>query len=252
MRRVVLGVALCGAAGCGGAPVSDGTVTVFAAASLAGALGEIVGAFEGAHSTRVRVNLAGSGALAHQIAEGADADLFVSADTAWADWLAARGVGVERRDAFANRLVLIVPEGGSAPVASLEDLVRVERFAMGDPAYVPAGTYAREALLRAGVWSGVRDKAVNTMDVRQALLYVQRGEVDAGIVYRSDTIGSKGIRVVSTIASDRHEAIRYAVVLLDGRAEARAFYAFLESDTARAILARYGFDVRGSAVASLR
>lgn len=250
---VVSGIAM-GLIGCGASRTSGPTVTVFAAASTVTALDEIARDFEGEHDAKVILNLAGSATLAQQIAQGAAADVFISADPRWVDDLDQRGLVARRTSFLGNGLVLVVPERGPSKVASVADLAKasVERVAIGDPASVPAGAYARQALEHLGLWNAVAPKAVRATDVRQTLLYVEGGEVDAGIVYSSDAATSTRVRVVQSLDADLAAPIRYAVALLKdsaGKPAAESFYAFLDSEAALGQFEAAGFRLVSAAPA---
>lgn len=221
-------------------------LTVSAAASLTEAFKAIGARFDAVHGGQTRFNFAASGVLVQQIVQGAPVDVFASADQA----TMARGVqagvidAATRRDFAANTLVLIAPPGG-APLARLEDLAgpAVRRVALGKPATVPAGRYAREALDNARLWAAVEPRVVPADSVRQVLDYVARGEVDAGFVYRTDAAALRDqVRVVATVGG--HAPVTYPVaVVRDSRqpARARAFVEFLGGAEAQALLARHGF-----------
>lgn len=227
-------------------------VLVFAAASTAPALDAAIEAYgEGAH---IVASYAASSALARQIEHGAPADVFLSANTAWMDYLEDRGlIQPETRCAMlGNRLVLIAPAGSPLlleRVSSGTDLKAIlsgGRLAIGDPAHVPAGIYARQALETLGLWSGVSDQLAPTADVRRALTLVARGETPLGIVYASDAAGRRDVRVLAPIPAASHPPISYAVALLSGRnnPEAKAFLAYLTSAAANATFRAHGFEVR--------
>jgi len=225
-----------------------GELTVSAAASLTAAFQEIGPAFEAARpQTKVRLNFGSSGALLQQIAQGAPVDVLASADEATIDEAERRQlVRAESRVDFAgNALVVVVPRDAASAPASLADLAApaVRRVAIGVPASVPAGRYARAALEKAQLWQEVEAKAVGAQTVRQALDYVARGEVDAGFVYASDAKGqAERVRVAFVVPSAT--PVRYAVAVVAASAaaaEARQFIAFLRSPPAQAILRRLGF-----------
>lgn len=221
---------------------------VSAAASLADAFREVAAAYEAARpQDKVLLNLAASDALLAQILKGAPADVLATADEATMDRAQRqRAVIAGTRSDFAgNRLVLAVRAGGAAPVGALRDLAgpRVTRIAIGNPASVPAGRYARAALVAAGLWSAVQPRLVFAGNVRQALDYVARGEVDAALVYATDVaIGAPRVRSVADVATPA--AIRYPVAVVAStrnEASARAFARFLTEPRAQAILQRRGF-----------
>lgn len=226
-------------------------MTVFAAASLTDALRELAALWQRQGHAPVRLNFAASSLLARQIAAGAPADIFASADEAWMDALARQNLIVpdSRRDLLFNRLVLIVPAGTPAHVTIARgfDLAALlgpgGRLAVGDPAHVPAGIYAKQALMRLGVWPSVADRLAPAADVRAALLLVARGEAPAGIVYETDARASREVAVAGTFPEWSHDRITYPFAIVRGHdgAEARAWMRFLEGKDARAVFARYGF-----------
>lgn len=221
---------------------------VHAAASLTDALSEIGRAYTAEKGRSVAFNFGGSRAVARQIAEGAPGDVFISADEASMDELARRGGIVEesRRDLLANALAIVVPLNAGPAVLAPSDLAgpAVRRVAIGDPAVVPAGAYAKAYLERAGLWDRVAPKVIPTDNVRAALLAVEGANADAAIVYRTDAAMSTKTRVVAVISD---VDIRYpAAMLRSARNEAlaRDFLAFLSSPAARRIFEKHGFVVR--------
>lgn len=232
----------------GAGPVRAETLTVSAAASLTNAFKEIAASYEAQHrNTKVLLNFGASGALLQQISRGAPVDVFASADQETMD--SAEGQGLiaagERQNFVRNTLVLVVPHDGGLSPAHLEDLARpaVQRIAIGNPATVPAGRYARRALDAAGLWPAVSAKAINTRNVRQALDYVARGEVEAGFVYATDAAMLKDeVRVAFEVPLDI--AIVYPMARVADSAhadEAKRFMAYVLSADGQAILGRYGF-----------
>jgi molybdate transport system substrate-binding protein len=222
---------------------------VFAAASLADALEEVNGAFTAATGLRVAASYAASSVLAKQIEAGAPADVFFSADLAWVDYLEKRGLiqSGSRREVLKNALVLIAPADSPlrlkiAPGFDLGGALAGGRLAIADPDSVPAGEYARAALTRFGAWSRVSDRAVRGENVRAALAYVARGEAPLGIVYRTDALAEKRVRVVDVFPEGSHPPITYPVALTaHARPEAARLVEFLMGDAARQIFQRYGF-----------
>lgn len=225
-------------------------VTLFAAASTARALGEAAALFREQEGLALREVHASSGTLARQIGHGAPAALFVSANSEWMDYLEARGRLVEgsRVALFGNRLVLAAPADGAwrleiAPGLPLAERLGDRPLALADPAHAPLGRYAREALQTLGVWEALSPRAARAQDATAALALVARGEAGAGIVYRTDAMGSERVRIVDVFPSSAHSPIRYELALVAGRAtpEARRLHAFLRSEAARAVYARHGF-----------
>lgn len=228
------------------APASE--LTVSAAASLGEAFREIGSAFAAAHpGTPVQFNFGASGALLQQIAQGAPVDVFASADEeTMAEALQRALVGHGASTVFAaNTLVVIVPRDVATVPKSLADLAApaFRRLAIGVPASVPAGRYARAALEKAGLWAALAPKAVGAQSVRQALDYVARGEVDAGFVYATDAmLMADKVRVAFAVPTAT--PVRYPispVAASSNAADARAFVAFVLAPAAQAILRRHGF-----------
>lgn len=226
------------------APAGD--VTVSAAASLTDAFNEIGRAFEAQNpDTDVRFNFAASDALVQQLSAGAPVDILATADQDSMDKAAGQKlIEPATRSNFArNTLVAIVPADGTLVPEGLPDLERadVARITLGNPASVPAGRYARQALERAGRWPAIGAKAIYTQNVRQSLDYVARGEVDVAFVYTTDAeIRKDRVRVAFPLATE--VPITYPIAVVAGTsAEARRFLDYVLSPPGQAILARYSF-----------
>ena len=243
-KRLAAGAALAVAAGL--APAAD--LTVSAASSLSQAFKEIAQSFEARHpEVKIALNFGASGALLQQLAKGAPVDVLASADQETMDLAEKQGLVVagERRDFVGNRLVLIVPGDSRLSIGHLQDLAQpgVRRIAIGNPASVPAGRYARGALQAARLWPVLQARVISTQNVRQALDYVARGEVDAGFVYATDaSLMKEQVRVVAQVSLDR--PIRYPVAKTAGSLhseQAQRFIDFLALPGAQAVFARHGF-----------
>ncbi|HET6231149.1 MAG TPA: molybdate ABC transporter substrate-binding protein [Longimicrobiaceae bacterium] len=228
-------------------------VTVSAASSLREVVDELARGYEAAHpGVRVRANFAASGALARQIEQGAPVDVFLSAAEKPMDDLQAKGLidPRSRRVLAGNELVLVVPAAGASPVRGFADLAlpAVKRVALGEPASVPAGEYAGQTLAALGLTAAVKPKVVYAQSVRQVLAYVERGDVDAGIVYRTDAAASAKVRVVAEAPSVTHRPIVYVIAVVKASgdaAAATAFAAYVLGPEGRAALRRHGFTVEG-------
>jgi molybdate transport system substrate-binding protein len=230
---------------------ADDTLTVFAAASLRDAAGAAFQAFHEQTGVGVRPAFASSGTLARQIERGAPADAYLSANERWMDHLAARDAIVpETRTVVAgNRLVLITRRDRDLrlriePGFALRAALGGGRLALGNPEHVPAGRYARQALRSLGVWASIEGRVARASDVRGALALVTRAGAPLGIVYRSDALVERDVRIVDTFPRGSHESIVYpAAGVRGGDVEgARRLLEFLRGDTGRAILRRYGFE----------
>jgi molybdate transport system substrate-binding protein len=252
LLATVLALALLGAAppdSQAQAPAQPDLV-VLGASSLTDALNEIGPAFTARSHHGVTLSYAASSALARQIEAGAPADVFVSADTEWMDYLQTRNLidPATRRNVLGNRLVLISPADSTvtikiAPHFALAKLLGDGRLATGNPDSVPVGKYAKSALTKLGVWSDVQDRIAAADNVRAALALVARGEAPLGIVYRTDALIEKKVRIVADFPASSHDPIIYpAATTARAHAGAADFVKFLSSPTARAIFAKYGFD----------
>jgi molybdate transport system substrate-binding protein len=227
---------------------------VFAAASLTDALNEAGDRYAQTGHPRPVFNFAGSNTLAQQIEQGADANLFFSADEDWMNYLQQRSLIAPhtRISLLTNRLVLIAPR--DRPLAlriargfALHHALNGGKLAMADPDNVPAGRYARAALQALGVWESVEGDIVRAENVRAALRFVHTGDAAAGIVYTTDAIAAGAdVAVAGTFPDNTHPPISYpmAVVLGHDTSEARAFSRYLQSAGGKALFRRYGFGVR--------
>ena len=223
-------------------------VTVFAAASLAESLKEIATAYEKQTGDKIVFNFAASGPLARQIEEGAPADIFFSADEARMDALDKKGLIVKetRRSRLSNLLVIVTVADSSLAIASPKDLAmpKVKRLALGDPKAVPAGTYAREYLTRLELWPDVEKKVVPCENVRAVLAAVESGNVDAGIVYKTDAAISKQVRVAFEVAPKDGPQISYPLALVKDSpqpAAARKHLEYLAGPAAGEVFTHRGF-----------
>ena len=225
-------------------------VTVFAAASLTEVLAEVGQAFTASTQVPVRFSFAASSALARQIESGAPAEVFVSADQDWMDYLASRSLirPGTRGDIVSNRLVLVAPADSRVALrirpgfALLAALGRKGRLATADPGSVPAGKYARAALLQLGVWNEVQHRLIPADNVRTALNFVALGEAPLGIVYATDARGNRRLRIVDTFPASSHARISYpAAATTRASPHALDFLKFLHGEAAQKIFARAGF-----------
>jgi molybdate transport system substrate-binding protein len=223
-------------------------LTISAAASLQDALTEIEGNYEKKHTNiDLTFNFGSSGALKEQIEQGAPVDLFFSAAEDKFDELVQKGEidtnqGV---DLVGNELVLIVPKDTENTIGDFSDLsIHTEKLAMGTPESVPAGKYAKQTLENLEVWDSLNNKVVYAKDVRQVLSYVETGNVNAGIVYKTDALISDKVKIVATADQNTHDPIIYPVgVIKDTKhsEEATEFYEYLQGKEALDLLNQYGF-----------
>ena len=225
---------------------------VFAAASLKPALDRILASPEAAAIGNVKASYAASSQLAKQIEAGAPAELFISADQDWMDYVATRKLIVAdtRGDLLGNALVLVAPKDSKvqlaiAPGFDLAGALGADgKLALGEPNSVPAGKYAKAALTKLGVWDGVATHVVAADNVRAALNFVVRGEAALGVVYRSDAVSEPAVRVVATFPGDSHAPIIYPAALVAGHATpaARKLLELLKQPKQQAVFKELGFD----------
>ena len=225
-------------------------VTVFAATSLTNALTDISLQYELKESTKIVHSFAASSTLAKQIENGAPADIFISADNKWMNYLQDKKlINIASRKAFlGNKLVLIAPKGSRFNVSfdNAFDLSKAfdGRICTGDIESVPAGIYAKEALTNLGWWDHIKTRIVGAQDVRGALAFVERGECAAGIVYETDAKISSKIEMIGTFPEGTHQAIMYPMALVaNSKKINHDYFNYLQSNEALAIFLKYGFDI---------
>src|SRR6185437_3498001 len=216
---------------------------------MKGALDEVEHDYAAANpGVAVASNYGASGTLQLQIEQGAPVDIYLSASPKQMDDLQAKGLLLDgtRRNLLRNEIVLIAPKESSSHISSFQDLARpdVKPIALGEPATVPAGEYAKEVLNYFGIYNAVRPKTLFAKDVRQVLTYVETGDVEAGIVYSTDASSSSTVKVVATAPARSHEPAIYPVAVIKDSKNphaARAFEDFLLGTRANAIFQKYGF-----------
>ena len=253
MRRLV-GFLFTAAILCGSfhqpAQAQDKSLTVFAAASMKNALDEADAAYTAKSGVKISVSYAASSALAKQIEQGAPADIFISADTAWMDYsIKNKSINESTRvDLLGNAIVLIAPKDSKienvsiGPGFDLAKLAGDGRITTGDVKAVPVGKYAKAALEKLGSWQAAEPKFAMAENVRAALALVARGEAALGIVYSTDAKVEPGVKIVGTFPADSHPPIVYPVAATaNAKADAADYLAFLRSAQAKAVFEKYGF-----------
>ena len=231
-----------------GAAHAQQELVVSAAASLTNAFGDVGKQFETSNpGVKTIFNFGASGALLQQIDKGAPVDVFASADQKTMDQAKEKSLILPetRKDFVSNGLVLIVPSDSKLAIKGVKDLSesKIARIAMGNPETVPVGRYAQEVLSKAGLWEGLKPKLIYAENVRQALDYVSRGEVDAGFVFATDAAVAKDKVQVAALA-EGHQPIRYPVAVIAGTKKkdlSQRFIDFLLGSQGQSILAGYGF-----------
>src|SRR5476651_595389 len=230
-------------------------ITVFAAASLTNALQDIATQYQKEKGVQVVSSFASSSTLARQIEQGAPADLFISADQQWMDYAIGKQQIVDntRYTLLGNELVLVSAKTSKIDKVDISDktewtkLLGDSRLAVGDPDHVPAGIYAKEALQKLGAWTTLEPKLARASDVRAAMALVEREEAPLGIVYGSDAIASKKVKVVGVLPASSHKPVEYPMAMVKGHENpvVTAFYDYLKTPAAAAIFKHYGFTPRG-------
>jgi molybdate transport system substrate-binding protein len=224
-----------------------GEVKISVAASMTDLFKDLTAAFIADHpDVKIKTNFGPSGGLAKQIDQGAPADFYVSANPKWMDFLVDKNrIDASTKKIFAHNTLVFVGMEDSG-VSELADLPKLERIALGSPKSVPAGQYAREALEKTSLWNRLLDngKLVMAKDVRQALIYADRGETDGSFVYRTDALLAKKAKVLFEVPQKLYNKVTYpAALTLTGAAnpDAAAFYDYVTSHVVHEKLIRYGF-----------
>ncbi|HCG8475410.1 TPA: molybdate ABC transporter substrate-binding protein [Vibrio parahaemolyticus] len=222
---------------------------VYAASSMTNAIDEIAQDFKEKYDVTVTPVYGGSSSIARQIINGAPADVFISANTKWMDYLVDEGAidSDNVTNLVRNSLVLIAPQSSSLAVFNFADANAWEaalngsRLALGNPTSVPAGMYAKESLTTLGVWKEIQTKVAPAKNVRLALALVERGEAPVGVVYKTDAQLTSKVKIVGEFASDTHAAIVYPAAVVNDSTESRQFFQYLKSEDAKRVFAHYGF-----------
>lgn len=228
-------------------------ILVFAAASATDAINEISALYAKKGLGTIKGSYASSSTLAKQIEQGAPADVFLSANLNWMDYLAGKKLIADgtRTNLLRNRVALIVPKDSKARAVTIKEgtdllalLGKDGRIAVGDPAHVPVGMYGKQALETLKIWASVKDRIAPAKDVRAGLALVERGEAPLGIVYESDVAASDKVRVIGVFPTGSHPDVVYPVAAVAGKnvAAAKKFIAFLGTPEARAIFKKHGFE----------
>ncbi|PFG58169.1 molybdate transport system substrate-binding protein [Vibrio sp. ES.051] len=222
---------------------------VYAASSMTNAIDKIAQDFEDKYNVTVTPVYSGSSSIARQIMNGAPADIFISANTKWMDYLVDENI-INRdnvTDLVRNSLVLITPQYSKLATFDFSDgdawevALNDNRLALGNPASVPAGMYAKESLHTLGVWKNIQHRVAPAKNVRLALALVERGEAPLGIVYKTDAQLTDKVKVIGEFKSDTHADIIYPAAMVKDSTESKQFFQYLRSDEAKRIFVQYGF-----------
>ena len=247
-RWGIWAVALCGLwIGCSPPRDDPGELLVFAAASLADALGEIEDAFEARNQVQLALSYGGSQMLAQQIASGAPADMLISAGVFPVNFLAEKGLlEAAGTDLLVNKLVMAVRSTDKYQVTSMENLgvPPSQRLAVANPELAPAGRYARESLMHLGLWDKIQPKLVFGADVRATMAYLESGNADAALVYATDARAGRNVEILDIVPPDSYSRITYPVAIVKGgrAVAAKDFLEFLRSAAALEIFRKHGFE----------
>jgi len=231
------------------APTLSSPVMVFAAGSLTDVISEIVDSFEVKYNVKVQTNIASSGTLARQIEQGGEPDVYISASKRWADYVDSLGYflpGTKTAIAY-NELVAIVPLSSPLKMATIDStlnfvsLLGKDHLSIGDPAHVPAGEYARQALKNYGWFDKLNGKTLPAKDVRSALMVVEMEEAPLGIVFRTDAQKSSKVKILNTFPEASHNPIVYTGGVCKDNNIAKQFFKYVKSDAAKSIWTKNGF-----------
>lgn len=228
-------------------PALAGDINLSVAASLKEVINELSDSFTKKNpSVKFIKNYGASGALAKQIENGAPSDIFIAANQEWMDYLKNKKlVDTASIDTFTYNTLVFA--GATGKAASMQDLTKLEKIAIGSPKSVPAGEYAKEAFKNAGMDKQLVKKLVMAKDVRECLLYAERGEVDGAFVYKTDALLAKQAKILFTVPQQLYPRVTYPLALTIAgvkNKDAAAFFAYLHGDEAKAVLAKYGFASR--------
>jgi molybdate transport system substrate-binding protein len=229
------------------APALAGDVHLSVAASLKEVINELSGNFAKKHpGVKFLKNYGASGALAKQIESGAPSDVFISANLEWMDYLKNKKL-VDTASIGTFTFNTLVFAGAPGKASSMQDLIKLQRIAIGSPKSVPAGEYATEALKKTGLDKQLEKKLIMAKDVRECLMYAERGEVDGAFVYKTDALQAKQAKILFTVPHELYPRVTYPMALtIEGKKnkDAAAFFAYLHSDNATSVLLKFGFAIR--------
>jgi molybdate transport system substrate-binding protein len=225
------------------------SVMIFAAASLTDVLSEIIDSFEVHNPVSIQTNLASSGTLARQMAQGEIPDIFISASVQWANYIDSMGFFMDnsKSKVAQNELVFIAPISSPIKINAIDSTLNIpsllhsQRLSMGDPAHVPAGKYAKESLEYFGWYTQLTNKIIPAKDVRSALMVVELEESPLGIVYKTDALKSTKIKILHSFPKQSHKPIVYMGGRCSKEPSAKAFFTYLQSNETKNIWEKYGF-----------
>lgn len=225
------------------------SLRVYAASSMTNVVTEIAQQFERQHNIEVITVFAGSSSLARQLVNGAPADVFISANRKWMDYLIDSDIVTSDavKNLVENKLVLVAPKGIAQPfdlsnLSKWEDALVGGRLAIGMPNAVPAGIYAKQSLKSLGIWNWIEKSLAPSNNVRVVLALVERQEVPLGIVYQTDARLSKKVDTLAVLPEQSHQPIVYPMASLNDKSYTREFIGYLQSEQSQALFSKYGFE----------
>ena len=225
-------------------------INVYCAASLTGVVSELSKMYQRENNIKINLNFASSGTLARQIEQGAPANIYLSANKTWIDYLYTIDLTEDStiRQCAVNSLVIIAPSKSSLYSISVKDLSKLPelfkgRLSIGNPEYVPAGSYAKQALQKLGCYDELEGRLLPAKDVRSALMMVELAESELGIVYLTDALSSQKVKVIGSFPDTLHQPIGYYISMMKNHSSQNAsnFYTFIQSYEAREVWKKYGF-----------
>lgn len=242
----------CGLLGILFSGVVSASVTIYAASSMTDAMNELIELYQIENKVKITPVYGASSTLARQIEQGAQADVFLSANEQWANYLVEKSLipADQVQLLVSNELVLITPADNPQALFQLDDAkqwqaqLQNERLAVGQVDSVPVGIYAKEALTNLGVWDVVQPRLAQASNVRAALLLVERGEAPLGIVYKTDAVLTAKVRIIKSFDASTYSPANYPIALLNQQPQSRAFYDFLRSPLAAKVFVKYGFKMQ--------
>lgn len=228
----------------------EDAVLVYVAASLTEVMTELTDSFQVKYNVKVNLNMASSGTLARQIEHGGDAGVYISASMRWANYIDSLGYIYQdsMQDVAHNKLVVIVPSDSEIDTLEidtaldLKSLLGTQYFSLGNPAHVPAGKYAKQALNYYNQYEILEENLLLAKDVRSALMTVEMGEAAMGIVYSTDALKSKKVKIVGQFSNCSHKTIKYVACLLNDACSEKMFYQYINAEETRCIWKKYGFE----------
>lgn len=221
------------------------SITIFCAAGLVDVITELADSFSKTNSVNIKLNLASSGTLARQLKQGHEADIYISANIQWADYAYSLGLFSQQKILYRNKLVFICPLNREFENINFISTYPPEfkgRLSMGDPDHVPAGQYAMEALLNLGWWKSFEGRILPAKDARSALMPVELSECELGIVYYTDALASKKVKIINALPENTHSPVIFTALLSESAArDANDFYQMLNSNNFENTWMKYGF-----------